>query len=558
MANPYDQFDSPHVNPYDQFDAPQSQAQAQADTGRWSSKVGRLAQGMSEPIVGAAQLAANVTGVGSSYMNRKAQELEDFYQKSRTAAGLKKDDWDYWAGAGNIASPINYIPGVAAESVAARLGVGALSKAALSGATAGGIGSAMQPVANISPTNDYGSQKEAQIATGGLGGALLGPAAGMVGKALVPEVVPAARTLAAENVRLTAGQSGGPGSWLKRLEDTGEKAPFVGSSIRERREEVLTDLNKAVYNGSKGVLEPVGEKIPSSIKAGHDAFKYAEDVLSKKYDDIHPNLKLERTGEFEKDLSDLFEEHSIDLVEPRQKQLLNFINKKITDRIDARGGVLEGSDIQKITSELAHQGRKWMKATDPDQRALGEAFRDVRLAVNSALEAQNPALAPELRKINTSWSRLMTIEPAVSATASAAREGVFTPTQLEMAVNKAASQRQMARGTAWGQDLAEAAKQVIPSNIGSSGTEERRSTMEMLGKLMHGAFNPGTGGILGMAAIPLIYTRTGQDLLRRYMMRAPGELRQNIGKYAPTVAGLGVSANQASIGQNFADKALGR
>jgi hypothetical protein len=552
-TNPYDQFEG---NPYDRFD--QDQAQAQAETGRWSSKVGRMAQGAMEPIVGAAQLAANVTGIGSDYMNRKAQELEDFYQRSRVGAGLKKEDWDYWAGAGNIASPINYLPGAAAERVgAAAMRLGPLARAAVTGATAGSAGAAMQPVTNITPVNDYGSQKEAQIATGGIGGGLLGPAAGIVGNALIPEVTPAARILANNEVRTTAGQTGGPGSWMKRLEDIGEKAPFVGSMIRERREDALKDFNKAIYNGAEGVLEPIGERIPTTINAGHDAFNYAEDILGKKYDEIHPKLQLSRSPELENDLSTLFNEHAIDLVEPRQKQLENFINKKITDRIDARGGSLNGEDIQKITSELAHQQRKWMKATDPDQRALGEAFRDVRLAVNSALEQQNPALAPELRKINTAWSRLMTIEPAVAATASAARQGAFTPTQLEMAVKGAASQRQMARGTAWGQNLAEAGKQILPSNVGSSGTEERRSTMELLSALAHGSFNPGTGGILGMAAIPALYSKTGQNLIRKYMMSQPGAVRQNIGQYAPSISGLGIAANQAGVGQNFADRALG-
>jgi hypothetical protein len=542
-----------------------SQAQAQAETGAWSGKLGRAAQGAIEPMMGAAQLASHVTGVGSSYMDKKVQEYEDFYQKSRTAAGLKKDDWDYWAGAGNILSPINYLPGAAAESVGAaaarRLGAGALTRAATTGATAGAMGSAMQPVTNISPINDYESEKKRQIAMGGAGGALLGPAASMVGRGLIPEVAPAARVLAGEQgVPLTTGQMGGPGSWLKRLEDIGEKAPIVGGKIRQRREEALEGLNTSIYNSAEGVLAPVGEKIPNSIKAGHDAFNFAEDVLSQKYDDLHPKLKMSYTDELKDELQGLFHEHSIDLVEPRQKQLMNFINKKIVDRIDAKGGFIEGSDIQKITSELAHQGRKWAKATDPDQQALGEAFRDVRLAINSALEAQNPQFAPELRKINTSWARLMTIEPAVAATASAARNGVFTPTQLEMAVKKAASQRQMARGTAWGQETAEAAKQVLPSNIGSSGTEERRSTMDLLAGLAHGSFNPGTGGLVGLAAVPLLYSKTGQALIRNRMLNSqgPGAVRQSLGRYAPTVAGLGIAANQAGIGQAFADKALGR
>jgi hypothetical protein len=187
------------AGPWSDYAPAVDQAKAQAETGAWSSKLGRLAQGAMEPIMGAGQLASHLTGVGASYMDKKTQEWENFYQKSRTAAGLGKDDWDYWAGAGNVASPINYVPGVAAERLgvaAAKYGLGNLGRAAVTGATAGATGSAAQPVTNISPDNNYWAQKGEQTATGGIGGALLGPAASMAGNALIPEVVPAAKKLA--------------------------------------------------------------------------------------------------------------------------------------------------------------------------------------------------------------------------------------------------------------------------------------------------------------------------------------------------------------------------
>lgn len=524
-------------DPFAHLDAMAAQRQAQGETGNWSSRLGRLAQGAAEPLIGAAQLASHITGVGTSYMDRKAQEAEDFYQKSRQAAGYAPQDTDWWRVAGNVASPINFVPGAAigrlgeAATLAGRVGQGAL---------AGAVGSAVQPVSNITPANDYGAQKEAQLIAGGLTGGALGPAASAIGRGLIPEVAPEARALAGEGVRLTSGQMAGPGSWIKRLEDVGEKAPFIGGQIREAREQALTDFNRTAFNRA---LEPVGEKLPAEA-IGHEAFNAAEDILSKKYSDIHPKLTLSRTTDFDNDLKNLFDEHAIDLVEPRQKQLMNFINKKITDRIDARGGVLEGEDIQKITSELAHQARKWAKATDPDQLALGEAFRDVRLAVNQALADQNPALAPELQSINAAWARLMTLQPAVASTASAARHGVFTPTQLETAVNQAASKRQMARGKAWGQDLAEAGKRLLPANIASSGTAERGATMDAISAILHGAVSPTT--LLGMAAAPVLYSNPGQDLARRLMLGSTPQQVQYVNRllsqYGPAIAGAGAGA----------------
>jgi hypothetical protein len=535
--DPFSHLDS-NTDPFAHLD---NIAAAKAETGNWSSKLGRFAQGAAEPIIGTAQLASHLTGVGTGWIDRKAKAAEDFYQKSRVAAGIAPEDWDYWAGAGNIASPINVLPGGAAAragALAGRAGLGGLGRAAVEGATAGGLGGLTQPVTT---GGDYGEAKEGQALAGAAFGAALGPAARIAAGSAVPAVAPEARTLA--NADLTIGQLGGPGSWIKRLEDVGEKAPIVGGSIRAARERSVEGFNRTAYDWA---LDPVKKTVPTGTEPGHAMFVKAEGLLSDEYNKIHPKVSLVQDNQLAQDLLDVFSKHETDLVDSRQKQLLSFIDKKITNRIADHGGTIDGAEVQKITSELAHKGREWMRASDPDAKALGLAYRDVREVLNDAIERQNPAHAPQLQALNQAWSRLMVIEPAVASTASAARGGLFTPTQFELGVKAGAGKRQMARGTAQGQELAEAGKKLLPANIASSGTEERRSTMEALGALAGGHFG-GLPGLLAMATIPVLYSEPGQRVARNLMMRSPQQaqyINQLLQRYAPTAAGLGVAANQ--------------
>lgn len=501
--------------------APKAEESKEVDPGWWASKFGRFVQGAAEPVVGAAQLAANVTGVGSDYMNRKAKEGEEFYQASRRAAGLSPSDWDYWAGAGNMATTL--APGVGmglrgaglAGAAARSTGMGAM---AARGAASGAGMAAAQPVADVSEENPYAGQKIGQIIAGGATGALAGPAGHFIGEAMVPSVTPEAQKMMAEGWKPTIGQMFGPESNIKRMEDIGEKVPILGSWIRDARERSLESYNRVAVDRA---LKPIGQSLPEEVGVGHEAFTYAEKQIGKEYDRLHQHVTLKMDDELTNDLQTIMLEAKTLPAQQRQ-QLQDIILDQIDDRLANNKGILPGHQVQNTTGELGRLTRTRIQDQNADIKDLGWKLQDVRNAVDDALERQNPEHAEALRNANKAWSHLIRLEDATKSTTSAARFGAFTPQALSVAAGKKGSSRLGARGENLYQDLAEAGKRLIPSNVASSGTAEREQTMKLLGTVGLGGGAGYTLGPLPAAAalaIPALYSQPGQAMARSALSR---------------------------------------
>ena len=120
----------------------------------------RFAKGAAAPVLGAAQLAANVTGMGGP-INERLAETNAMTQRGRAEGGSTGIDW--WSAGGQVASPA-YLAATRlmdATSLAGRVGQGAAF-----GAAAG----AVEPV--TAPENYFG-QKGAQIGAGIVTGAAI-------------------------------------------------------------------------------------------------------------------------------------------------------------------------------------------------------------------------------------------------------------------------------------------------------------------------------------------------------------------------------------------------
>ncbi len=150
------------------------------------SKLGRVAQGMADPVVGAVQLGANILGQGDA-VNKGINEVENKYQNARLEntdrnlqsliTGEKDPGFDWARLAGNIASPTNLaiaakLP-MTATSILGRAGQGAL---------AGAGSAALQPVANA---ENFWQEKAGQAVGGAVTGGILTPILGKIGDAVV-------------------------------------------------------------------------------------------------------------------------------------------------------------------------------------------------------------------------------------------------------------------------------------------------------------------------------------------------------------------------------------
>lgn len=583
MENPYKQFVEPaqqgggDINPYAQWAQPAAEPLPPVSSFQ-ASKVGRALQGAAEPIYGAGQLAAHLTGIGTETMDRLNKEREQRYQASRLAAGIGPQDWDYSAGLGNVLSPINFLPGAAlgrvagrATTLAGRLGEGAVT------------GAGMGAMAPVNAPGDFAEEKTKQIGLGALAGAASAPVAHITAQAAAPEIEPGMRRLVAEGFEPTAAMVYGPESIPRRAEQAMSKWPFIGGFIRAGEERALNSANRIVANRA---LRPVGLDLPARTPPGYDTAELIADELGQVYDQVHAHMTYQQGHVPSKAWNRISALGREVLPDPQQARLDQIIEQQLIKKpLNAPNQIMDGKGVQNIHSVLAHLERGYRKSTDPDVQNLGELVGQLRNAFNDQLELQNSSglrtagylnnrLLPAWTTLNDirrladeGWAHYVRLRDATASSASMAREGAFTPNTYAQSVRKgAATPGQMAHGNALDQQLAVDMKRFIPSTLSDSGTTERA----MWGAILGGGamINPQMAAMGAIA--PAVYSAPVQAMLRRAALAPRGPVIQAAGRTMPdigtrigTEAMLSTTdtsprAPYARQGENFAARALAR
>ena len=512
-----------------------------------ASKAGRFLTGLQEPIYGAGQLAAHLTGYGREAMDKRVADLEQRYQAARTQAGIKPEDWDYWAGAGNIASPINYLPGAAAGRL---LGAGAkaatlagrLGEGVMSGATQG----AFTPITDTSG-GDFAEKKLTQAGVGAAAGAAGSTLAPGLRQAIAPGLSPEVeRTLA--NVEMTPGQRAG--GLLKKLEDA---LATTSPSIQGARQRALESFNREAGDRA---LAPIGKSVPRHLDTGHAIAADVESKLGNEYSRIHSNTSLTMDNNLRNDLLTIGQQYKT-LGPERLTQLQLFIDQNIEEPLRDHGGTLPGQVVHNGTANLRRMANILGTDRDGFTRELGNALDDVHDAVNAALERQNPGFAKDLQRANLGWANYVRFRQAAASSPAQAYQGTFMPSQLgaaTRALDRSAGKGASAKGTALMQDLAEAGRSALPSKMPSSGTAERLAMLGMFGG--HLAISPQTAVI--HALLPALYSRPGVNLANAALAaRLPSGANALAARAAATGA-LSSMDTSADVGRNFARDALRR
>jgi hypothetical protein len=507
------------------FDAmPSSTAELSPPVSSWeSSKAGRFVQGLAEPIVGAGQLAAHLTGIGPETMDRIVKEREAKYQASRKAAGIGPQDWDYMAGLGNIASPINYLPGAAAGRL-----MGAAGRAATlgtrigEGAMAGAAQGAFTPVGDTSQ-GDFAEKKTTQAGLGALAGGAGAPLAASVSGAIAPGITPEVRQLLHEGVELTPGQTAG--GFLKYLEDIGAGTPFISGPIQAARQRSLETFNQAAANRA---LAPIGEQVPQGLRTGHDLAAFVEERLGLAYQRVHSATQLGIDPALRNDLLRIGQRYQT-LGADRSAQLQAIIDENL-ERLDAaHNGAIPGNVVHGGMANIRRLSGNLHADRDAFNRELGNALEEVHGAMEFALERQNPGFLQELQNTNRGWANYVRLRQAAASGPAQAHEGTFLPSQLGSAtrqLDRTAGKGASARGTALMQDLVEAGRSTMPSKVPNSGTAERAATMALLGG--HMALSPQTAVL--SALIPGLYSRPGVRIARQLLTANRPQAVQALGQ----------------------------
>ena len=518
------------------------------------TKLERFGTGLADPVHGAAQLAYHalpdvvtrnvdalnnwLAGQGVPLASVPPGGL-DAAEKQREAAVQQQTPagTDWYRLAGNVASPLNYIPGAATGKVAT--GAERIGQSLLAGAAGG----AMQPVTE----GDFASEKAKQMAGGAAVGGVLGGAAEAAGRALAPKFAPDVQALLDLGVELTPGQmAGGAG---KRAEDALSSVPVLGSFIKSGQARSVESFNRAALNLA---LDPIGKKIPKTVDIGREGIEHAENEIKKAYDDLLPKMVFKADPVFQNDLNNLRT-----LVQELPPEQANQFERVFANRVEKRldpNGVMLGDTLKQVESELSNISRSYKSSSDAAQRQYGTAIDELRNLLRQNLQRSNPEQAEELGKINSAYARFVRVQEA--STRRPSSNGVFTPNDLASVVRKTddrVRKGRFARGSALMQNLSDPATAILPQKVPDSGTAGRLMAAGGVGALLNalgtGAVNPAeVAAAIGALGATAPYTEPGMAVLQQWAKAAPaafGSARESLETAAPYFS---APATAAAIG----------
>jgi hypothetical protein len=399
--------------------------------------------------------------------------------------------------AGAIAGPV---PGrgilaagaSAAAKRAVRAGVGSTIARTTAGAARiageGAIQSGLHGIGQGDSTSigDRLAEGGNEAAQGGLG-ALIG--AGVMrgaGRAISPIVDPAVAKLAAMGVVMTPGQRAGRGL-TQFVENAVESVPGLGVAIRGAKRRGIEQFNRGAINEA---LKPIGAVLPKKAEAGRTAIEAAQEVISNNYDDALSKVRAPVDAVFQSDLAATAQNAAN--LPPEQAKAFDFImQNKIAPLL--QGGQLDGSMLQDVTRTLQRVAAD-AKKTPVAGEFLADALSEVRQHFIDLAGRYSPEGTAGFLKANQAEANMSRIYDAAS---KAHGDGVFTPQQLATAVAKrgyGTTTKNAAAGNARMQDVADAAKSILPNTLPNSGTAERAAVL--------GGIGAGASGGLGALVNP--------------------------------------------------------
>lgn len=451
-------------------------------------------------------LALNkLTGQNNPHIGKALGDLVDQYTPA-PANDMEKTVGDIGA---QVANPLTYLAGG-----------GGVARAALGGA----LGAGAQPIQPGQTIGDYAGQ----VAAGAAGGGALG----VVGKALKGVTLSKeAQLLKDAGVTLTPGQV--LGETAKKIEDKATSIPILGDAIASAQRGSINDFNKALY---KDVLAPIGGKPPTTV--GRDAIDAISQKLSDKYDEILPKLTFQADSQFMKDIQPIAQ--TVNSLPPdMQRRFGEVVDRNFFSQL--KNGQMDGQTMKKVESVLGQEASKYRSSPDPFHRDMGQAIGDVQTSMRQALVRSNPAQAQDLQALNGAYARFSTLRNAGARVNDPGKP--IMPGQYQAAVkaaDKTVAKGNFAKGKARGQDMSDAAMNVLGQKYPDSGTAGRGL---LAGGLAGGAgyLSPPTAlGGLGLTA--LYGTQRGRAAMlamlaqRPDLVRAAGGSIQNAGPIAGAVA----------------------
>ena len=509
--------------------------------------------GLKDPITAGAQMIPRALGAVASLGGTKPNSLSDLlyreakridemakaeeqgYQAQREQAG--ESGFDVARLGGNILNPASLVPAARVAQLARARGLSTVGQAA----TAGAVGGAMQPVVG---EGEFGEQKTKQVVLGGVTGPIGEKVVAGAGRVLNPLVSKAEKTMRDLGITPTTGQT--LGGQFKTLEEFAENIPLVGQSIQNAKQRVLFDFNKSVINKALAKASDPTKQDKLSLPAdviGRDAIEYASKTVSDKYDDVLSKITFDLDFATTSNiLGELAKAKSLS-ADQREKVAVA-LNDIVLSKFS--GQKLDGKTYKGIESDLRQKASDYVNSATASEKEIGYALSDVLKVLKKELYFQNPKQTPTLRRVDAAFSDLSVIN--VAAANTGAKSGVFTPQQFATAVRQQDPTRRkssFAKGKAKGQDISDAALEVIGDTTGASQTG--RLALGIGGG--YGLLSEPTVGTATAIGVPAAYSQGGQKLIDLLLRQRPELLQRVGGMLSQQSAPLGGVVAPSAVGQ---------
>jgi len=406
--------------------------------------------------------------------------------------------------------------------LAPQVAAGGLVRGALTGAATGAAGGVLEPVYNV-PKDEQGNDafaaaKTKQAGSGAIAGGILGGAGTALAKAIAPKLAGEQAALASEGINMTPGQAAG--GWLKDAEDKLTSVPIIGNLIQSGRMRGIEDFNRAVYARAAEPFGEEGAKLAAKAPVGREGVAKIGDYLSGKYEAA---LARSNPAPYDEAINGALDKLATMVPQARQGDFQSVIKREIYDKFTP-ANTITPSVAKQADSEIGRMAREYMGSAAADDRLYGQALREVQSQVRQLFARSNPDTAPLIRAADQGWATLTQMERAASMVG--ARDGIFTPAQFLNAVKRSDNSvrdRKFARGEALNQDLADAAKGVLPSTVPDSGTPGRALMALLAGGGGAHMLDPSGIGLAatGLASLPYL-PGVGPLLTKAAFMRPDG------------------------------------
>ena len=376
----------------------------------------------------------------------------------------------------------------------------------------GAIGSGLASGAVTSRANTT----EGFVKDTGIGGALGGAgkiAGNVLGRVVSPTLRPEVKALADRKIPMTLGQMAG--GVAQSMEDAATSIPFVKNLVLGARERGQDAFRRAAVDEA---LAPIDVKLPDSVETGFKAMRFAKDTFNKGYNRVLGAMKVAADTDFATGLAAL-DQKAASYGSGVADSLKAFLASEVVPKF--RNGVMAGDDFKVLDRELRKRIMSYSKSTTAADIQTKELLEGLRATIrDSAARTSGSKLADELDALDSAYANYVPLRDA----ASKAKGGNFSPAQLDTSVriaDRSVGKGNKAMGEARMQDLSDAAREVLPSTTGNSGTADRLFAAALMsGQIPLSMISPQALAVPSL--LSLAYTKPGQRAAQAIMLRGQG------------------------------------